>query len=282
MRGVRAVQGLPVALTVVAWLMAYLCANDVHADDSRATQVLAAAKASLGGMALDAIRSLRAEGRGSRIVGSFRFAAGVRLEVVRPDRFVRTDRLSVGATSAETGFGFNGSDFIQRVSGLGDVSPGLSALAPVAAAGLRHDVRMLLLGVFAAPFDGSAIETAYAGVAEAPDGKADAIAMTFDDGTTATLFIDAGTLLPRMVSWQAPDPLSAVKSTPSGVTAEVRPDNLIAVEHRVAFADYRTIKGVRFPFLIRRSVAGELSEELKFDSVELNAAIDERTFQVAR
>jgi hypothetical protein len=82
---------------------------------------------------------------------------------------------------------------------------------------LRHELRLLLLGWFADAFDAFTPVPSYEGVAEAPAATADAIRLTFPDGSSATLFTDRSTRLPLMVSWQAPDTLAPLRSlSPSG------------------------------------------------------------------
>jgi hypothetical protein len=45
------------------------------------------------------------------------------------------------------------------------------------------------------------------------------------------------------------------------------------VEHRIYFADYRDVDGVRLPFRLRRAIGADTTEETTFDRYRLNARI---------
>ena len=52
------------------------------------------------------------------------------------------------------------------------------------------------------------------------------------------------------------------------------------VETRIYFADYRDIgNGLKFPFRLRKAVAGETIEETNFDAFKINPRIDPRKFE---
>ena len=44
----------------------------------------------------------------------------------------------------------------------------------------------------------------------------------------------------------------------------------------------RRVGDVRWPFVIRRSVKGELLEEIRFDRIVINPALDPKVFAVDR
>jgi len=50
------------------------------------------------------------------------------------------------------------------------------------------------------------------------------------------------------------------------------------VEHRLYFADYRDVDGLRFPFRLRRAIGTETTEETTFDRFRINTRIDPRKF----
>ena len=277
-----------IALMVV--VVGFVC--ETRAQPEAARSVLDAAQTALGGVvALDRVRTLRAEGRSVRQIGPLTLASRVTLTLARPDAYLRTEALSIGGRSAETATGFNGDAVIQWATGpdggrldsaaLGQ-SPGGPARAATAAA-LRRELRLLLLGSFADSFDAARTTVDYRGTAEAPDGKADALHLIFADASDATLFTDAMTHLPRMVSWEAPDTLAPLRSGGRGTAASPSsPSELPMVEHRLYFSDYRRVGDVRWPFVIRRSVSGELLEEIRFDRILINPAVDPKVFAVDR
>jgi hypothetical protein len=54
------------------------------------------------------------------------------------------------------------------------------------------------------------------------------------------------------------------------------------VEHRLYFADYRDVDGLRLPFRLRRAIGSETTEETTFDRFRLNAKVDPRKFEAVK
>ena len=54
------------------------------------------------------------------------------------------------------------------------------------------------------------------------------------------------------------------------------------VEHRLYFADYRDVEGLKFPFRLRRAIGTETTEETTFDRVRVNTKIDPRKFEAVK
>jgi len=219
--------------------------------------VLAAARSALGGDArLTAVRSVVVTGRMRLVRGKNLVPIEFEIACEFPDRYVRQNEIP----AEETGVmktGFNGDLLIQ-------VPPPETARldAPARAALVRankQDFGRWSLGLFAASFPSYPLTFAYAGRAQAPAGAADAISATSPDGFASRLFIDTATHLPAMVTWQVG-----------------------AVEHRLYFADYRDVDGLRWPFLMRRAVGGDTVEETTIDRYRVNAKVDARKFEVAR
>jgi hypothetical protein len=52
-----------------------------------------------------------------------------------------------------------------------------------------------------------------------------------------------------------------------------------AVEHRLYFADYRDVDGVKLPFRLRRAIGAETTEETTFDRFRINTRIDPRKLE---
>jgi hypothetical protein len=184
-------------------------------------------------------------------------------------------------------------------------------------ASLKQDFVKLTLGMFAASFESYPLAFSLIGRAEAPQGTADIVDVKGPDGLALRLFVNSQTRLPIMVSWTTPATAANVVLTDPGqrppenlapgsivVQAPARPaagapkdeqDTYVAdvqalrtktlsgakpIEHRLYFADYREAgKGLRFPFRLRRSTAGETVEETNFDGFTINARIDPRKFE---
>jgi hypothetical protein len=285
-RGMRCI----VAVAVLMVSVTGVSANRLVADrQSAGDDLLEQTRNALGGVALAAVRTMRAEGQSTRVVGPLRLSSAIELLLERPDRFLRIDRMRLGGSSAETAAGFVGDQFFQRTpqplaSSLGsDQSPERSqALMRAAAVGLRKELTLLLVGFFGDTFDGSTLQVARIGLAEAPDGKAEAFRLTFGDGSIATLFVHVETHLPLIVSWQGSDPAVAVRLATSPETAVASAlaasAEIPLVEHRLHFNDYRQIGGLRWPFLIRRTGGGTPMEELRIERFTLNPVFKARTF----
>jgi hypothetical protein len=54
------------------------------------------------------------------------------------------------------------------------------------------------------------------------------------------------------------------------------------VEYRMFYSDFRTVTGVRWPFRIKRAMAGETIEETTFDRIRINARIDPKKFETPK
>jgi hypothetical protein len=54
------------------------------------------------------------------------------------------------------------------------------------------------------------------------------------------------------------------------------------VEYRMYYADYRAAGNLKWPFRIRRAVAGATIEETTFDRIRINVKIDARKFEVPK
>jgi hypothetical protein len=262
-------------------------------SDEAARTILRQARDALGGeAALGSIRGFRGVGRTSRVLGPMRVAGEVELHVALPDRYVRIDRLTFGTMTSEMAGGFNGSALIQRARGpdglrldvAGALPHGAQALAPAdALTGMRQEAALMLLGFLSASVDFHPLDFVYAGAAESAEGEAQAIDITGLHGLRARFFIDARSHLPLFVSWLAPNVASAVPSLGSTPPAAMLAllESLQPVEHRIYFGDFRTVGAIRWPFRIRRSIAAQPTEELRFDAFTLNPVANARVFDAA-
>ena len=174
---------------------------------------------------------------------------------------------------------------------------------------VKQDYARLALGLFA---DASAYPLTYsfAAVAEAPQGRADVLDVK-GDGLQLRYFIHSETHLPIMVTWTTP-PTNVIVTAPGQPQPKsVAPGAVIVagppappagapkedmdkyakevmavrakaqatpVEHRLYFADYREVDGLRLPFRLRRAIGSETTEETTFDGYRLNSKIDARKF----
>jgi hypothetical protein len=180
---------------------------------------------------------------------------------------------------------------------------------------IKQDLARLTLGLFAAPPAAYPLTFSYAAIAEAPQGKADVLDVKGEGNFTLRYFINSETRLPVMVTWTTP-PTNVIVTIPGKpAPASVAPGAVVVtgppapaagaskeetdkyakevlalrskaqatpVEHRLYFADYRDVDGVKFPFRLRRAIGTETTEETTFDRFRVNAKIDPRKFEAVK
>jgi hypothetical protein len=180
---------------------------------------------------------------------------------------------------------------------------------------IKQDFVRVALGMFAASFSSFPVTFSYAAIAEAPQGKADVLDVKGEGTFGLRFFINSETRLPIMVSWNTP-PTSVIVLVPGQPPpASIAPGAVVVtgppapaanapkeetdtyakevialrakaqatpVEHRLYFADYRDVDGVRFPFRLRRAIGTETTEETTFDRFRINPRIDARKFEVLK
>jgi hypothetical protein len=222
---------------------------------------------------------------------------------------------SAGATAGKPAPGDAGggkpaaSGGVAGAPGRGPAGPPQSPTIPV-----KQDFTRLTLGMFATYFSSYPLSFGHAGQAEAPEGKADVLDVKGGGTFAARFFIDSKTHLPLMLSWTTPPNLVPVVAgqkppanlPPGSVTFETPmppPDSATPeqkkqfeadalearkkamastrpTEHRIYYADYRDVDGLKLPFRIRRAVGATTIEETMFDRYRINARVDPRKFEV--
>ena len=173
----------------------------------------------------------------------------------------------------------------------------------------------MALGIFASSFEAYPLTFAFAAQAEAPQGKADVLDVTGAGGFKLRLFIHSESHLPIMVSWQLP-PTNVIMRVPNQPPpASIAPGAVVVdapappaatatqeerdayaksvqglqakaratpVEHRIYYADYRDVNGLKLPFRLRRAIGADTTEETTFDRYQVNGKIDPRRFQIVK
>jgi hypothetical protein len=175
---------------------------------------------------------------------------------------------------------------------------------------VKQDYARLALGLFAAS-SAYPVTFSYAAIAEAPQGRADVLDVKGEGNFQLRYFINSETHLPVMVTWTTP-PTNVVVTVPGQPPPKtVAPGAVIVagpaapaagapkeemdkyakevlalrtkaqaspVEHRLYFADYRDVDGLKLPFRLRRAIGTETTEETTFDRFRINTRIDPRKF----
>jgi hypothetical protein len=267
-----------------------------------------AAREALGGdKRIAAIKTLVATGRTRQVRGDNLVPIEFEIAIELPDKYVRTDEIPA-QESGPTRRGFNGTSLIQFPDAAttpqrgGPPPPGRPdgpPPGPGRAAGPadpppdpvvmhKQDFARLTLGMFAMSFGAYPVTFTPAGTAEAPQGKADVIAVKGPADFSARLFMDSQTHLPLMLSWvgppNPPSPSASARqaSPPAALSAPQAPPPTGPSENRIYYADYREVDGLRLPFRIRRAVGADTIEETTFDRFRINAKIDPKKFEVRK
>jgi hypothetical protein len=173
----------------------------------------------------------------------------------------------------------------------------------------RVEASRLMLGWFATAHPAANAEYTYAGEAESPEGKAHVIDVRNADNLAARLFIDEQTHLPLMVTYKGPQPrvLTSSMMAPSAGDArggghavtqrgtsgeergkaqadvdrqvhELQRQPPVMVDYVMYFEDWREVNGIRFPFKMRRAMAGTTTEEWSVSKVKVNPKVDPKRF----
>lgn len=261
-----------------------------HAD--RASAVLAQARKALGGdEALAAVKRLQADGEFRRTIGEMAMEGELEILLEPPDRLRRNEELTLpmgtmvrtevlngddvwdDTNQRSMAHGGHGMAIMTRGPG-GDLDP--ARMKEMQLRMRRADLARFLLAWLLT----SDATIAHAGIAEAPDGKADVLTVTPADGAAMRLFIDQQTHLPLMLSWQGPQPRvirRAPGAAPGGeaVSEQAAPPQA-AFEMRLS--EYRKVDGIHLPHLIQRSMNGQPNEEWTIESYKVNPVFKSSTF----
>jgi hypothetical protein len=205
-----------------------------------ADEILAGARAALGGDNLAAVRTLTAVGHTLRAnPNGTSTESEFELSLALPDRYLmRSVMMAMGNMSVYRNSGFNGSQVIEEIDRPPNLTGGNIVIRVAGPGGLaidptkmtdeqkteinqrrllagRREFARLALGIFAASTAAYPLTFSDGGQAESADGKADVIDVNGDGGFTAKLFVDAQTHVPLMLSWMDKEPL-VIQMGPGG------------------------------------------------------------------
>jgi hypothetical protein len=267
----------------------------------RAAAVLAGARKALGGEEkLRSVKTLQASGDFRRSMGEMQLEGELELLLETPDKLRRNEAIGVpgGATMVRTEV-LNGADVWEESSQRGGMGghmmmmmrgPGGREMTEEQMREMRRRTRRADLArhTLAWLLTTDAPIT-YAGVAEAPDGRADVLEVKPAEGPAMRLFIDQETRMPLMLTWQGPQMRMMVRRGPGGPPANAdqmpRPSTDPAADEpprevtfELRFDDYREVDGVLLPYRISRAVNGTVNEEWTVKTYKINAALKGNTF----
>lgn len=308
-------------------------------------KVLADMRAALGGAdKIAAVKTLTAVGKSARTNSQGATIEGdLEMAMELPDKYVaRTVLANMGTMSVYRNAGFNGNGVINEVEtppnlaggggmimvrSAGGPAPGQTTTPEQKAATdsrllmtAKKDFARMTVGMFGSSYDAFPLEFAYAGQADAPDGKAHVIAVKGADGFDAKLFVDAKSNLPLMLSWSDKEPLAITQNVNRGggpgggqtmtmggggttftsgggqMTEEERAKMMAdaearmreaeaarkVVEYRIYYSNFKAINGVLLPHTLQRSIDGKPAEETTFEQIKVNPKIDKQKFAVSK
>jgi hypothetical protein len=291
----------PVAILVITAAMADIFPG-VSAQDaaSKAQQLIAQARAALGG---DKLKSLSVTGNYRRTFGQMEMTGEVSYDLLLPDKMMKTETMSpapsLEITRVET---LNGDDVWedQQQRGGGGMmifrrGPGGPTADPEKARdmmrqGVRSDFARLVIGWLLTTPSSFPVEYSFAGEAESPDGKADALDVKGPGGFAIRLFLDQKTHRPLMLTYNARKPRIMTQTAAPGGNRnpeemEKRMKEMEAetakqpeVEFRIYLSDYREVNGVTIPHKMTRSIEDEVNEELEIKNVKINPQLKPEKF----
>ena len=291
-------------IAVAALTMAHPFEGLAQDAAARAASVLAEARRALGGdEKISAVKTLQAAGDIRRSMGEMQMEGELELLIEAPDKLRRNESIGVpgGALMIRTEV-LNGTDVWDDNSQRGGMGGHVTMMMrgpggnmdEAAMKDMRRRMRRAdLARLLAALLLASDMPMTHAGVAEAPDGKADVLEIKPADAPVMRLFIDQQTHMPLMLTWKGPQPRVMVRRGPGPpnpdqparegqAPRENAPGENTAplpeATYEMRFEDYRTVDGIQLPHQITRSMNGQTNEEFTVKTYKVNPAFKSNTF----
>jgi hypothetical protein len=267
----------------------------------RAQQLLAQARAAIGGGRLAALQSLSVAGDYRRTMGDREMTGEIQLDLLLPDKMMRTETMSPMPSMEITRIEAMSGDkvwFDQQSSGggggmvmirrPGSDTPQGQAMQQQA---VRSEMARLALGLLLNTPSSFPVEYNYVGTAEAPDGKAEALDVKGPHNFAARLFFDQKTHRLVMMTYQGRQPrmitrtaMGPERRTPEEMEKLARETEAEAarqplVEFQIRYDDYRDVQGLSLPHRLSRAVDGVVNEEWEVTRYKLNPPLKPTQFE---
>jgi hypothetical protein len=262
------------------------------AGDARADQVLAQARAAIGGQQhLDSVLGLTAAGTFQREMGDRQMNGEITIDLQLPDKILRTESMRpTNDTTVEMLQGLNGDQVLRGSRTIGGgpnmvmrIGSGPEAEAQ-ALRNQRADQARFTLAFLLTSSAAMPLEYTYGGEAEADDGKADVLDAKGPGGFAVRLFFDKKTHRPLMLSYRGAAPRMVVQTRrgdgpppAAGAPPATLPPPEI-VEIQLFLDDYKAIDGILLPHHLSRSIDGKPAEEVTFKTIKINPTFKADTF----
>jgi hypothetical protein len=114
------------------------------------------------------------------------------------------------------------------------------------------------------------------GTAQAPEGTADVLEVRPPNGVPTRLFLDPTTHMPLMITWSGQPTRGGDIRRRGAAAPQAPPQGQATLE--LHMSDYKTVNGVKLPYLITRGPEGITQEELKIKSFKINPNFKPDTF----
>lgn len=289
-----------IALLLVAAALSEIIPETAAQDVvNRAQQLLNQARAAVGGEKLKTLQSLSVAGNYRRTMGDRELAGEVQLDLLLPDKMMRTETMSPLPSLEVTRIEAMSSDkvwFDQQSSGGGGNMiirrPGSDTPQGQAAqqSAVRAEFARLMLGFLLNTPASFPVEYSYAGEAEAPDGKADVIEVKGTNNFAARLFLDQKTHRLLMLTYRGRQPQMRLRTTTAALRnpeqiekhiqqAEAEAAQQPEVEFQVRYADYRDVSGITLPHRLSKAVDGAVNEEWELTKYKINPPLKPAQFE---
>jgi hypothetical protein len=266
----------------------------------KATQLLGQARASIGGEKLNSLTSLSATGSYRRIMGEREMSGEIQIDLILPDKMMRTETMSLIPGAEITRIDAISGDrawFDQQSSGMGGGmiimrrpggnSPQRQAMQTNA---IRAELTRIAIGWLLSSPSSFPVEFAYAGEAEAPDGRADALDVKGPNGFSTRLFLDQETHRPLMLTYKGKKPRIMMRTftgpprSKEEIDKEIKADEAAAanqpdVEYQIRFSEHRKVDGISLPHRLTRAIDGEVNEEWDISKFKINPSLKAEKFE---
>lgn len=284
---------LLIAVAVVAELFPNVSAQEA-AD--KAQQILAAARTAIGGEKLKSLQSLSVEGEFRRSMGQMEMSGTLNVDMLMPDKVLRTEVMNmmggIEITRLEAvngdkvwedqqqGGGGGGVVMIRR----GRANDPKASEDMIRSEALRTSFGFLLNTPSSLP-----ATFAYAGEAEAPEGKADVLDAKVPAGPALRLYFDQKSHRLLMLSYKGKRPRMITQTRTDGPPSHEEMEKRVKeaeaeaakqpdVEYQTRFSEYKEVSGIWLPHKISKGIESETNEEITITKVKVNPSLKPEKF----
>ena len=273
--------------------------------DTKAAQILAQARAALGGEKnLAKVQGLSFTGSYERTLGDRQLDGELTIDLQLPDRMLRTETMNpVGDMTIVVEQGINGEKLLRNQRTLNGPPGAIVRIAPPppnadaeaqAVRNARAEMTRTVLALLLASPPSLSVEFTYGGEAEADEGRADVIEARGAGSFAARIFVDQKTHRPLMLQYRGvapqvriqtqqmqgpPDPERLRRAEQAAHDAAGAAPGPQVVDIALYLDDYRAVDGVLLPQHLSRSVDGKPTEQMTFKTIKVNPQFKPGTFE---